>query len=52
MNSLSHNLKTPLNSVMTLASAGLELDEVEMKNDCLEDILKSGTVLLSMIKLI
>ena len=50
LNSISHNLKTPLNGIMLLAQAGLLEEDFALKNEFFEEIQRNGTILLALIQ--
>ena len=50
MNSLSHNLKTPLHGIMMLAQIGIGQAAPDEKDECFQDINRNGTILLNLIQ--
>lgn len=50
LNSVSHDVRTPLNGILGMAAiAGMHLDDPEKVKDCLDKILGAGNHLLSLI---
>ena len=50
INSISHNLKTPLNGIMLLSEAGENEDNQAVKNEYFADIQRNGQILLNMVQ--